>query len=111
MQISFAPQRRDGTLDVVTDGDTLTINGDVLDLSALPDGSTLPAGAVACAWIVGPVARIGGVLHLTLLLPHGPDPSPAVAYPEPIIVTEDGPVPVPRDPDPAGEDGEGETDD
>lgn len=100
MRIRFSPQRRNGTLEVAKSGDMLTINGDVLDLSVVPDGATLPASAVACEWIAGPIERIGGEIHLTLLLPHGPHPSAAVAFPDPIIVTEDGPVPVPCDPEP-----------
>lgn len=97
MHISFSPQRRDDVLIVSKAGDVLTINGDPVDLSPIPDGATLPAAAIDSEWIVGPVERIGGVLHLTLLLPHGPDPSPAVAFPEPILVASDGPVAVPND--------------
>lgn len=98
MIISFSPCRCDDTLTVSRAGDVLTINGDPVDLSPVPEGATLPAGAIDNEWIVGPVERIDGVLHLTLLLPHGPDPSPAVAFPEPITVTGDGPVAVPQDP-------------
>lgn len=103
MHISFAPQRRDETLTVSKSDDELIINGEAYDFSGLPDGATLPAGAVDCEWIVGPVERIDGVIHLTLLLPHGPTPSEAVAFPQPITVTTDGPVDVPRDPEPEPE--------
>lgn len=97
MHISFSPQRRGDVLIVSKVGDVLTINGDTIDLSAIPEGATLPAGAIDSEWIAGPVERIDGVLHLTLLLPHGPDPSSAVAFPEPILVVSDGPVAVPID--------------
>ena len=97
MRISFSPQRRDGTLTVSRHGDILTINGVPVDLSAIPDGATLPAEAINSEWIVGPVERIDGVLHLAILLPHGPNPSPAVAFPEPITVTANGPITVPQD--------------
>lgn len=100
MRISFSPQRRDDTLTVSKTGENLLINGDPIDLSVIPDGATLPAGAIDNEWIAGPVERIGGVLHVTLLLPHGPNPSQAVAFPEPITVTSDGPVAVPHDPQP-----------
>lgn len=100
MRITFSPQRRDGELIVFKSGDVLTINGAVFDLSAIPDGATLPAGAIDSDWIAGEVHRIDGVLHLTLLLPHGPNPSQSVAFPESITVTSDGPVEVPRDPEP-----------
>lgn len=100
MHMSFAPQRRDDALAVSKTGDSLTINGDVLDFADLPDGAMLPAEAVDCEWIAGPVERIDGEIHLTLLLPHGPNPSQAIAFPEPITVTADGPVDVPRDQEP-----------
>lgn len=100
MRISFSPSRMDGALTLARQGDVLTINGQSLDFSSLPDGATLPPEAITSDWIVGPVERIGGVLHLALILPHGARPSPVVAYPEPIIVTTDGPVAVPHDPEP-----------
>jgi len=95
MRISFSPQRRDDALTLARSGDTLVVNGDAVDLSVVPDGATLPADAIDSDWIVGKVERIGGVLHLTLILPHGPNPSQAVAFPEPISVTNNGPVAVP----------------
>jgi len=103
MRISFSPQRRDDALTVSKAGDVLTINGTVLDFTALSDGATLPAEAVDCEWIAGPVERIAGDIHLTLLLPNGPTPSEAVAFPQPITVTVDGPVDVPFDPAPEPE--------
>ena len=104
MRISFSPfaalpgdNRR---LTVSRHGDILTINGDTVDLSVIPDGATLPPGAIDNPWIVGPVERIDGVLHVTLLLPHGDFPSPAVAFPTPITLTGNGPVALPHDPAP-----------
>ena len=98
MQITLHPQRRDDALTVAKAGDVLIVNGDAYDFSGLPDGATLPAGAVPCEWITGPVERIGGQLHLSLILPHGPRPSQAVAYPAPIINPPDGPLSLPVDP-------------
>ncbi|MGN6772613.1 MAG: hypothetical protein ACTHJQ_22605 [Rhizobiaceae bacterium] len=96
MHITLAPQRRDGTLVVSKAGDVLTINGEEFDFTGLPDGATIPAGEVPCEWIAGPVDRISGDLHLTLILPHGPSPSQAVAFPDPIDVTTDGAVTLPE---------------
>lgn len=103
MQIKLSPQRRDDTLTASRTGDVLTINGVDLDFGPLPEGATLPAEAIDSEWIVGPVSRLNGELHLTLRLPHGPNPSRAVAFPEPIHVTEDGPIPLPFDPVPEPE--------
>lgn len=101
MRVSFSPQRREGPLLVTKFGDILTINGEAFDLSILPDGATIPAGGVPCSWIAGPVERIGGDLHLTLILPHGPNPSEAVAFPAPLVNPPDGALAIPNDEDAA----------
>lgn len=96
MHITLSPVRLDETLTASLAGDVLTLNGESLDFSQLLEGATLPSEAIDSEWIVGPVSRIDGELHLTLRLPHGPNPSQAVAFPEPIIVTEDGPLELPQ---------------
>lgn len=100
MHITLSPVRMDEPLTVSRTGDTLTPNGETFDFSALPEGGTLPAEAIVSDWIVGPVSRVNGELHLTLRLPHGANPSRAVAFPEPLTVLEDGPIPLPFDPEP-----------
>lgn len=101
MRVSFSPQRRDGILAVSKLGDILTVNGEAFDFSLVPDGATVPAGEVPCEWIVGPIERIEGDLQLTLLLPHSPKPSAAVAHPAPLIDPPDGQLAIPRDEEPA----------
>lgn len=98
MHIEFSPQRRQGVLEVIKNGDKLRINGDLFSFVSLPDGATIPSGAVPCEWIVGPVDRIDGEIHLTLILPHGPDPSKKVAFPDPLISPPDGKLAIPADP-------------
>lgn len=97
MHIKFSPQRRDDELVVIKNGDKLRINGELFSFVSLPDGATIPSGAVPCEWIVGPVDRIDGEIHLTLLLPHGPDPSRNVAFPEPLFSPPDGKLAIPTD--------------
>ncbi|ULB10742.1 hypothetical protein ORIO_12595 [Cereibacter azotoformans] len=97
MHIKFAPQRRDDALTLARSGDTLTINGETLDLSAIPEGATLPREAVACEWLASDIERIGGVLHLTLILPHGADAPQEVLFPAPVLVEPDGPIALPGD--------------
>lgn len=104
MHITLSPQRRDDTLTVVKSGDILTINGDAFDFSALPDGATIAAENSPSPWIVGSIERIDGELHLTLLLPHGPNPSEEVAFPAPIIDPADGLIDLPREPEQEVED-------
>ena len=96
MIINLSPQRRDDTLSVTKTGDVLTINGINYDFSQLPEGATLPSEAVDCEFIVGDITRTNGELELTLLLPHGSNPTQEQAFPEPITVLENGPVALPQ---------------
>ena len=103
MKINLSPQLRNDKLAVVKTGDKLTLNGVDFDFSQLTNGATLPASAIDSEWLVGSVSRVNGELELALILPHGPNPSQSVAYPEPIIAIEDGEVPLPFDPEPEPE--------
>lgn len=94
MHITLVPQRRDDTLDVEVTGKRIRINGDLFNFNGLNDGDVVPA--VPCEWIVGPVECVDGEIHLSLILPHGPNPPQHVAFPEPIIATTDGPVELPH---------------
>jgi hypothetical protein len=102
MRITFTPMRRDDTLSLSRTADTLTINGEDFDFSDIAEGASLPREAVACEWLVSDVERIGGVIHLSLILPHGADASQDELFPAPCEVTVDGPVPLPGQRD-AGE--------
>lgn len=97
MKISLSPTRSEHPLALSRSGDVVTLNGEAFDFSSLPEGATLPREAIGSEWFSGPVERINGELHMTLRLPHGPNPPQHVAFPEPIIVTEDGPVTLPTD--------------
>lgn len=95
MHITLVPQRRDDSLSVVKSGETLTLNNAAFDFSHIHDGETLPPEAVDSEFICGLVERIDGVLHLSLLLPHGPNPPTHVAFPLPLIDPPDGPLNLP----------------
>ncbi|MGX0876212.1 hypothetical protein ACSSV4_000887 [Roseovarius sp. MBR-154] len=95
MQITLSPSRRDTALELSRNGDTLTINGETFDFSPLPDGASLPTEAIGSDWFAGPVERVGGVLRLTLILPHGANAPEATRFPAPITLTGDGPVSLP----------------
>lgn len=91
MHIEFSPQRRDDTLTLeLTAPDRIRINGELFNFGPLAEGDVLPA--VPCEWILGPVTRKDGEVHLTLILPHGPNPTEAQAFPQPLTVTEIGPI-------------------
>lgn len=103
MHIKLSPQRRDDQITVIKSGDTLSVNGEVFDFSAIPEGATLPADAISSEFFSGPVERIDGVLHLTLTLPHGANPVEAVAFPADITNPPDGEIALPKNPDPVVE--------
>lgn len=96
MHITLIPQRRDDTLQVTKQGDTLTINGTAYDLSTIPDGATLPATATDCPYLTGNIERVAGVLRLSLLLPTGQDATPAANFPAPIVNPPNGKLELPK---------------
>ena len=81
MQIHLSPIRSDDTLSLTVDDQTAAINGRSYDLSALPDGARLPASALDCPAIAGPITRVDGMLCLPLILPHGIDAGDDVRFP------------------------------
>jgi hypothetical protein len=95
MKITFSPTRSDLGLTLSYMDETLSINGEPYDFSGIPEGATLPQGAVECAFLVSDVSRKDGVLELALILPHGADAPPETLFPAPVLVTQDGPIPVP----------------
>jgi hypothetical protein len=90
-----SPLSRDVTLQVFKSGDTLTINGVVLDFSRLAKGSTLPADAISCNSITQPVERIGDDLVVRLDLPCWSDSIEAARFPVDIHSPADGQVLLP----------------
>ena len=106
MKIKFSPVRMDEQLTATVSADTITLNGTRFNFGPLMDGETLPNEAINSKWIFGDVHRIGGEIHLTLLLPHGaraPQETrfPA-AYDVPLKVTS-GAVPLPPYDEPSEE--------
>ena len=98
MRISFSPQRRDDPLVLEkTSGDRLRINGELFNFDPVKEGDELSADKIPCNLITGIVTRKDGEIYLTLILPHGPNPPHSVSFPEPIHVTEDGPITLPTD--------------
>ena len=102
-----------GPLTLAKSGSVLTINGDDLDLSGVLPGQTLPADAVTgLEWLRSDIVNIDSVFHLTLGFPLGPIPYPAppeawaVTHPDPITVTEDGPIDLPTYTEAAEEEGD-----
>ncbi|MBZ9874971.1 hypothetical protein LB542_29500 [Mesorhizobium sp. BR1-1-9] len=97
MRISFSPQRRDDALVLEKTGDGIRINGELFNFNGLADGDTIKRASIPGDWFAGDVTKTDGEVHIVLTLPHGPNPSQAVAFPEPIVETADGPIAVPHD--------------
>lgn len=95
MKLNFTPYRAPAPMTVSVAGDVITVNGEAFDLSAIPEGATLPKEAVDCDWLASDIERQGGALELTLRLPHGPHAPEATCFPQPITITTDGPVALP----------------
>lgn len=92
MKITFTPQLRADALSLSLVGDVLTVNGSAYDFGPLAEGGTLPREAVGCPLLASDVTREGGHVTLALILPHGSDAPEAARFPQPITVTQTGPI-------------------
>jgi hypothetical protein len=97
MNLTFIPQwgRGDGAYSV--NGDTLTINGSAWDFAAVPEGGeahqVVEPGEDHV--FIGPIRRLDGVIHATLLGWLGED-APQHLNPDPVTVAAThGPVIIP----------------
>lgn len=101
MKITMFPFLSDWPLEASVSGDVITINGEEIDLSGIPDGYRLPASAVGNKFFPSGsndyVERIGKTLHFTLRLPVQWDsPEEYRNPPEPIVIdARSGPVKFP----------------
>lgn len=98
----FAPEAP-APLALRRDGDTLTVNGASVDLSALADGHYLPSRDDETGEMIEGtghpevvrVNRRDGQLTVWVRMEHTTDAPEAVRFPEPVEMEGDGPVPVP----------------
>lgn len=98
MNISFSPQFSDEKLEILKVGESLTINGDFLDFTDLPDGASYPPEAIENNMVDGGVVRIDGKIQITIRLPYNlSNPPHTVTSPHSVTVTTDGRLPLPTD--------------
>ena len=83
MIIHFSPIRMDAALSAEVRDGLLVVNGSTVD----PDRPESD-------WVVGS-DQTDGLWQVTLLLPYGPGAGPAVLFPQPVEMSQDGPVPLP----------------
>lgn len=101
LKITLWPDLVDMPLEASVDGDVITINGEVLDFSGIPDGFRLPASAVENPFFLEGssdyVERKGKTLYFSLRFPVQMDTPEAIRNPEaPIVIdARSGPVKFP----------------
>lgn len=99
MKIKLWPDLVNWPLEASVLGDVITINGEDIDLSGIPDGFRLPGSAVGNKFFVDTefVERVGKKLHFTLRLPvHWDSPEEYRNPSEPITIdVRSGPVKFP----------------
>ncbi|WP_404938381.1 hypothetical protein P7C00_06690 [Pseudomonas sp. JDS08PS003] len=98
IKIYLSPILMDGRLEVLTNGYELTVCGDVFDFSELPLGYELALTDIDSIFFAGPaIMSADGDLEVTLLQPYSdPDAPMSTRFPEPILVSTDGPVTLPQ---------------
>ena len=94
MRISFSPQSSRDMLVLSKAGDMLTINGDTIDLSSIPEGATVRNASMLHPMLCGDIERSEGRLAVVVALPYY-GRSGYVPAPPPIIDPPDGPIEVP----------------
>lgn len=95
MILLLSPIRGAAPLRLERRGALLLLNGCPCDLSQLAEGEARSPEDLACPGLAGPVTRQEGVLHVPLLLPHGPEAPAETLFPAPLRLTGDGPVRLP----------------
>lgn len=95
MRITYSPVEGLAPIELSVEGDVLTINGVAYDFSALADGDSIPFVALAEPLIVSDVVRIGGVVELTVILPHGQNAPEETRFPTPVDLLVNGTVEIP----------------
>lgn len=94
--IDLTPQRTNTQLHANVQGDILILNHYAFDFTSLGEGETITQEQHNSRWIIGDVIRKNGDIFLTLVLPHGSNPSDNVAYPRPLRIEVDGVVELPK---------------
>lgn len=84
---------------VSVEGYAITINGSTFDFSPLDLGYELPLEAIGSPLFADKaVMSADGILSVALLMPYDEaTATDAIRFPEPVMVTTDGPVDIPTD--------------
>lgn len=84
MVITLFPQVKPGTIVARVKGSTITINGEAFNLSGIPEGYRLPAGATGSEHFTPGtfIERANGEFLFSLILPVSWDSPPAIMSPD-----------------------------
>lgn len=88
----------DELLIATVNDDVINLNGVDFDFSPLKEGESIPFDAINSAWFASDVVRKDGIIHLTLILPHGANAPYETRFPEAYNISLDvsqGIVPLP----------------
>lgn len=79
-----------------TRGNVLIVNGEEWDFDPMEDGDVLEPELLGSPWwLFGAVEQIDGVIHIRMVLPHGPYAPETRRFPNGRNVTKDGVVSLP----------------
>lgn len=96
MRIMLRPQFRPDRYTLARSGPALIIDGTAFDFSQLDDGEFLPREAVSSPWVTDlGITRVGGILQIALILPHGMRPPAETLSPADILNPPDGDIALP----------------
>lgn len=95
MILHFVPLLTEEALVLYVEDDTLTVNGEVFDLSLLGEGDFIDSDAIASKWFTGKVSRVAGAINVSLRLPLAHTASEAAKFPVPMHILQDGLVELP----------------
>jgi hypothetical protein len=96
MKITFSPQRRDDSVTYHKAGDIVMVDGEAFDFSQVEEGDVLPRDAIQSEWFSSDVTRSNGDLEIGLILPNPWNYSQEQAFPEPLTITKNGIIELPK---------------
>jgi len=97
-KINWAFQHRSDTLEASISGSVLTLNGDSVDLAAVPNGGRVTNVHMLSPWLTDMITDGEDGIELTIIVPCGPMPSTELLASPPLINPADGPIAIPVDP-------------
>lgn len=90
MIIKFSPQIRDSITEFVKIGNNLTVDGELLDLDSIPNGSTVPSEAIDVNSVNSIIKDISGNITIELVWTYSDSNDWISSWPADLIDPIDG---------------------